>query len=148
MQSLPLAIDRKTSWAGTFKLKIIYNFAFALPYSMIAVNRQIVRLALFVMLFQFICPAFLPIVTQRDAVSKETSVSQQHTSIVIPLLLKEKDEKENAEFTSNSDPAPLLDLSSHSINLTAAHDIKHAEVYEEHGLTRPPLFQMLCTLVI
>ena len=95
MQSLPLAIDRKTSWAGTFKLKIIHNFAFALPYSMIAVTRQIVRLALFVMLFQFICPAFLPIVTQRDAVSKETSVSQQHTSIVIPLLLKEKDEKEN-----------------------------------------------------
>jgi hypothetical protein len=115
---------------------------------MIGVSRQIVRIALFVMLFQFICPAFLPIVSQRGAVSKETTVSQQHTSIVAPLLLKEKDEKENAEFTSNADPAPLLDLSSHSINLTAAHDIKHAEVYEEHGITRPPLFQLLCTFMI
>lgn len=115
---------------------------------MINVTKQIVRTALFVMLFQFICPAFLPIVTQRDSISKETSVSTQHTSIVVPLLLKEKDEKENAEFTSDSDAAPLLDLSSHGSNLTAAHDNKHAAVYEEHGIARPPLIRMLCTLLI
>jgi Na+-translocating ferredoxin:NAD+ oxidoreductase RnfG subunit len=115
---------------------------------MIGVSKQIVRIAILVMLFQFVCPAFLPIVTQRDAVSKETTISEQHTSIVVPLLLKEKDEKENAEFTSESDATPLLDLLTHSINLTAAHDHKHAAVYEEHGTTRPPLFRMLCTLVI
>jgi len=115
---------------------------------MIGVSKQIVRIALLVMLFQFVCPAFLPIVSQRDAVSKETTISEQHTSIVAPLLLKEKDEKENAEFTSDSAATPLLDLLTHSINLTAAHDNKQASVYDEHGMPRPPIFRMLCTLVI
>ena len=115
---------------------------------MTGVSKQIVRIALLVMLFQFVCPAFLPIVTQRDAVSKETTIGVQHTSIVIPLLLKEKDEKETAEFTSDSDATPLLDLLTHSINLTAAHDHEHAAVYEEHSTTRPPLFRLLCTLLI
>lgn len=148
MQSLPSAIARKSLLGSIVELKIIHNFVPALPYPMTGISKQIVRIALLVMLFQFVCPAFLPIVTQRDAVSKETTVSVQHTSIVIPMLLKEKDEKENAEFSSDSDAAPLLDLSSHSLNLTAAHDNKHAEVYEEHGVTHPPLFRMFCTLLI
>jgi hypothetical protein len=115
---------------------------------MIGISKQIVRIALLVMLFQFVCPAFLPIVTQQDTVSKDMTIRVQHTSIVVPLLLKEKDEKENAESASESDVAPLLDLSSHSFNLTAAHDNKHAEVYEEHGIAHPPLFRMFCTFLI
>jgi hypothetical protein len=115
---------------------------------MIGISRQIVRVALLVLLFQFVGPAFLPVITQEISVSKETTISVQHTSIVVPMFLKENDEKESAAFSSESAATPLLDLSSHSFNLTAVHDNKHAEVYEAHGVLHPPLITLFCTLLI
>lgn len=112
------------------------------------ISKQIVRIALLVLLFQFVCPAFLPIVTQQETVSKETTISKMHTSIVVPLLLKEKDEKEDTESLSDSGAAALLDFSSHGNNLTAVHDNKQSEVLQEHCLTRLPLFKIFCTLLI
>ncbi|MGC3948038.1 MAG: hypothetical protein QM762_26610 [Chryseolinea sp.] len=100
------------------------------------------------MLFQFVAPTFLPITTQRETISRETIIGIQHNSIIFPLLLKEKDEKESGETSSQPDLTVLIDLSSHVVNLTAAHDIKHSEVYEEHGIAHPPLFQMFCTFQI
>ncbi len=52
---------------------------------------------------------------------KQRAFTFQHSSIVAPLLLKEKDEKEHDDFASISDLAPLLDLTAHSINLKASH---------------------------
>jgi len=74
------------------------------------------------MLFQFLCSAFIPIVAKQAPTSRSIELSVQHTSIVAPLLFKEKEENESAEFLSSANSAPLLDLSSHSSNLTASHD--------------------------
>lgn len=115
---------------------------------MSSISKQIVRIALLVMLFQFVGPAFLSVATQRESVSKETTIGIEHSSIVVPLLLKEKDEKESTQASSNSQLALLIDLSSHVLNLTAAHDNKHAKVYEEHGIAHPPLFKVFCTFLI
>jgi|GEM_PF-1862044 hypothetical protein len=114
---------------------------------MIVASKQIVRIVLLVMLFQFVGPSFLPITTQREAVSKETTIGIQHTSIVVPVLLKDKDETENTETTSHPVLALLIDLSSHVINLSAAHDNKHS-IHEKQGITHPPRFRVFCTLLI
>jgi len=115
---------------------------------MLRISKQIVRIALLVMLFQFVCPAFISIVVQQIPTSKEVTFSVQHTSIVAPMLLKEKDEQEKEEFLFVSDSALLLDFTSHSINLTASHNNKSAGVTEVHSTLHPPLLTMFCTLQI
>ena len=100
-------------------------------------------------LFQFFAPAFLPLVVQQVPHAKATSIHVPHASIVAPLLLKEKDEKEHDGFASISNLAPLLDLTAHSINLTASHQGKPN--YFHHDLwfdLAPALFTRLCTFLI
>lgn len=115
---------------------------------MLKLSKHIVRVALLVMLFQFVCPAFLSIVVQQIPTDKETSFSVQHTSIIAPMLLKEKDEQEGSEVLVDTKFAPLLDLSRHSSNLTASHKNKYSDFDEGDGLTQPPLFTMFCSFLI
>jgi len=115
---------------------------------MLSISKQVVRIALMVMLFQFVCPAFMSIVVQQIPTSKEITFSVQHTSIVAPMLLKEKDEQENEEFLVISNSAPLLDFTSHTINLIASHDNKSAAITEVHSTIQPLPFTMFCTLQI
>ena len=107
------------------------------------------RIALVLMLFQFFAPAFLPLVVQQVPHGEATSIHVPHSSIVAPLLLKEKDEKEHDGFTSVSDLAPLLDLTAHSLNLKASHKGKpnyfHQDLCYDLG---PALFTRLCTFLI
>jgi hypothetical protein len=101
-----------------------------------------------VMLFQFVCPAFLSIVVQEIPTSRETCFSVQHTSIIAPMLLKEKDEQEGSEVLVETKFAPLLDLSRHSSNLTASHKNKYARFHTQDALEQPPLFTMFCSFLI
>jgi hypothetical protein len=116
---------------------------------MVRISKQIMKVALLLMLFQFFAPAFLPLVVQQVPHSKTTSIDVQHSSIVAPLLLKEKDEREHDGFASISNLAPLLDLTAHSINLSASHQEKPN--YFHHDLwydLAPALFTRLCTFLI
>ena len=112
-------------------------------------STHVIRMVLFVMLFQFLCPAFMPLVVQDIPTGKETAFHVQHTSIVAPMLLKEKDEKEDSDFFSVlAESTPILDLTSHSFNLTAAHGTKFSKFTEEKAFNRPPRFALFCTLLI
>ena len=73
----------------------------------------------------------MPLVVQEIPTGKATAFHVQHSSIVAPMLLKEKDEKEDSELFSVAESAPILDLTSHSFNLTAAHDSKFSNFTEE-----------------
>jgi len=116
---------------------------------MVKTSKQIMRVALLLMLFQFFAPTFLPIVAQEVANGRETTIHVQHNSIPTPILLKEKDEKELEENSFTSSHIPLLDLTIHSLNLEASHSGKvnyfHSEIlYNSH----PQLFTFHCTFVI
>jgi len=113
---------------------------------MLRISRQIVRAALVLLLFQFMAPAFLPMVVAEIPADRATAVHPQHNSIVVPLLLKEKEEEEHDDvFTSEGMP-PLLDLSVHSINLIALHHKLTILSIPKHQ--RPPLFTLFCKLLI
>ena len=113
------------------------------------VSKEIMKIALVLMLFQFLAPAFLPIVLQGTSNRDKLVYHAQHSSIVAPLLLKEKDEKEHEEFFSISGLAPLLDLTAHSSNLTASHKGKCTYFSNEHRYdSGPSLFTINCSFLI
>ena len=99
------------------------------------------------MVFQFLAPAFMPIVVQEMPSDNATAYHAQHNSVIAPMLLKEKDEKEHEEIFSVTGSAPLLDLTSHSFNL-AAHASKHVIVQDDSGLHQEPLFTLFCSFLI
>jgi len=105
-------------------------------------------MALLLMLFQFLSPAFIPLIVQATPTNKAITYNVQHSSIVAPMLLKEKDEKEDCDFLPVSDSTPLLDLTSHSSNLTASHKEKYSISFECHTFLQPPLSTLYCTFLI
>jgi hypothetical protein len=123
---------------------------FQLNTTMFRTSRQIIRMALLLMLFQFLAPAFMPPAVQDFLSDKITVIHPQHSSIVAPLFLKEKEEeeKEDGDFFTVSRSAPLLDFTSHSFNLTASHGNKYSVFPQQHGFPQPPLFTLFCTFLI
>src|SRR3990170_1059047 len=115
-------------------------------------SKEMMKIALLLMLFQFLAPAFLPIALQGTSKLDKLVYHVQHNSIVAPLLLKEKeekDEKEHEEFFSISGLAPLLDLTAHSSNLTASHKGKGTYFSNEHRYdSGPSLFTINCSFLI
>jgi len=89
------------------------------------------RLALLTMLCQFFAPVFFPLGVQEVNNPRESHYHVQHTSIVAPLLLKEKDEKENEEQLHSPGQTALLDFTDHSSNLTATHTGKSNYLHSE-----------------
>src|SRR5688572_26863286 len=89
------------------------------------ISKTIMKVALILILIQFFAPCFLPVTVQEISSKNSPSVHTQHNSLVVPLLLKEKDEKEHKGFSCASDLSPLLDLTIHSFNLTASHTSKN-----------------------
>lgn len=79
------------------------------------------RVALLLMLFQFFAPSFLPLIVQEIPHKNKPTLHVQHSSIVAPLLLKEKDEKSHEKHLTETNVAAILDLTVHSLNLTATH---------------------------
>lgn len=111
-------------------------------------SRYISGLVLFIMVFQFFAPTFLPVVRETPN-SKATCYQAAHSSIVAPILLKEKDEKEHEESSSVSSSIAILDFLDHSINLTATHGstkvyLKNDYWYDPH----PAIHSRYCTFLI
>lgn len=115
---------------------------------MLRISRYMVRMALVVMLFQFLSPAFIPLVVQEIPTERATAYHAQHSSIVAPTFLKEKDEKEDSELFTLHGSAAILDLTSHSFNLVASHNNKYSKFAEDKSIIQPPRFALFCTLLI
>ena len=115
---------------------------------MLRTSKYMVRMAIALMLFQFLSPAFIPLVVQEIPTERATAFHAQHSSIVAPMFLKEKDEKEDSELSTITESAPILDFSSHSFNLTVSHSKKYSKFAEELSFSPPPRSALFCTLLI
>lgn len=115
---------------------------------MFRTSRQIVRIALVLMLLQAVIPAFIPAVA--EAVPNNTpTIHVQHSSIAAPLFLQENEEKETSEFFSISDSAPiLLDLYTHSRNLIASHTVRFATISQKNSASQACLLSLFCSYLI
>ena len=112
-------------------------------------SKHMVRMALVLMLFQFLSPAFIPLIVQEIPTERATAYHAQHSSIIAPTFLKEKDEKEDGEFFTPGEPAAILDFTSHSFNLTVSHSDKYYfQFADDHAIIQPPRFALFCTLLI
>jgi len=112
------------------------------------ISRHMVRMALVMMLFQFLSPAFIPMIVQEIPTEKATAYQVKHTLIVVPTFLKEKDEKEDRGVNTLNESAVILDFTNHSFNLTVSHSDKYSKFAEEDAFIPPPQFALLCTLLI
>ena len=107
-----------------------------------------IRMAIALMLFNFLSPAFIPLVVQEIPTEKATAFHAQHSSIVAPMFLKEKEEKDDSESSTITEPAPILDFSTHSFNLTASHSNKYSNSAGDVAFNQPPRLALFCTLLI
>ncbi len=107
-----------------------------------------VRMALVVMLFQFLSPAFIPLIVQEIPTEKATAYHAQHSSIIAPTFLKEKDEKEDSDLSAPNEPAAILDFISHGLNLAVSHSNKYSKFEEGYVFIQPPRLDLLCILLI
>jgi hypothetical protein len=105
-------------------------------------------MALVLMLFNFLSPAFIPLVVQEIPTERATAVHAHHSSIIAPTFLKEKDEKDDVDIDTPQQAAALLDLTSHSFNLTVSHSNKYSISAEEVAFIPPPRISLFCTLLI
>jgi hypothetical protein len=107
------------------------------------------RVTLAMILFQFFAPSLLPCVVQKASPSKTTSVHTPHRSIVVPLLLKEKDEKADEHVSSGPNLAAILDFASHSLNLKATHKGNYNYLHRDQWYhLQPAIFTLLRTFLI
>jgi hypothetical protein len=146
-QSLTIWQPTKFVEATLFKLKIIPPLSLRTNF-MLRTSKYMVRMAIALMLFQFLSPAFIPLVVQEIPTERATAFHAQHSSIVAPTFLKEKEEKEDSEITTITEPAAILDFASHSFNLTVSHSNKYSKSAEVIAINQPPRFALFCTLLI
>ena len=112
-------------------------------------SRYMVRMALVLMLFQFLSPAFIPLTVQEIPSEKATAYHAHHSSIIAPTFLKEKDEKEDGDLDTPNESAAILDFTSHSFNLAVSHSNKYSKFSEEeHVFIQPPRLALFCILLI
>jgi hypothetical protein len=113
---------------------------------------HIMRIIFFLLVFQFISPAFLPVAQGFDSEQdkKPLCLKTEHSSILLPLLLKEKEENEHEESViSFSLNQLIIDFTDHSLALTELHASKYEPIH--FGIRydhQPPLFTLNCTFII
>jgi hypothetical protein len=102
------------------------------------------RIVLALIVFQFVAPAFLSVVTQGAEPKREISgYHAPHSSIIVPVLLKEKEETEVKAENFNIGFVPLIDFTDHSLVLTELHETKFTPfVYRDRYDDHPPLFTL------
>jgi len=108
------------------------------------------RIVLVLLVFQFFSPAFLPVAAAlgSDNEQKPVTIHTEHSSIVLPLILKEKDENEHEEAITTFALTPLIDFTDHSLALTESHELKYNPALGQHYNHQPPLFSLFCAFII
>ena len=105
---------------------------------------HIMRFIVVLLLFQFMAPAFTLVNTQGIGPNREACIWRQKChSLIIPVLLKEKEETESRGDDSFADCAPLIDFSAHTCVLAAFHTARSTPFIHHHPYDhRPPLFTL------
>ncbi|HTJ52189.1 MAG TPA: hypothetical protein VL443_22160 [Cyclobacteriaceae bacterium] len=107
------------------------------------------RAVLFLLLVQFITPAFLSFDTPDDYTQLEntTNLTLEHRSFLFPVLLKENEENEYEEGSQRNFIAQLIfDFSDHSSALIESHQSKYTPTrYSQWQNDQPLLFTLFCT---
>jgi hypothetical protein len=113
--------------------------------------KHIMRTVLVLLLFQFISPTFFSVVTLGSASEDvKTSFAPIHSSIIVPVFLKEKEEREHEETVDKSfDLIPVVDFFHHSLTHTASQSLilKGYNHQDKFGC-QPPLFELYRTFLI
>lgn len=121
---------------------------------MTGISRQLMRIVLLALLFQFLSPAFFSVITQSSGVVDDHHggvLHAHHSSIVVPQLLKEKDETEEfkADILDLVDFFPLIDFTDHSFVLTQLHESKfNPFAFSDRIDGHPPLFTLYRVFII
>lgn len=121
---------------------------------MTGISRQLMRIVLLALLFQFLSPAFFTVITQSDSLIDDhhgVVLHAHHSSIVVPQLLKEKDETEEykTDILDLVDFFPLIDFTDHSFVLTQLHESKFNRFAFSNTIDRhPPLFTLHRAFII
>jgi hypothetical protein len=115
-------------------------------------SKHIMRIIFFLLIFQFISPAFLSVAQgyNEKQEPKPSCINTEHTSIVLPILLREKEENEHDDDNCFSfSLTPIIDFKDHSLALTELHTAKyepiHFGIQYDH---QPPLFTLNCVYII
>lgn len=120
---------------------------------MTGLRNTIMRFVLVLMLFQFIAPAFINVVSQDGESQKGISTYHaESNTIVFPLFLKEKEEteEESSRFDdAHFDVVPLIDFTDHSFVLTELHETRFTTLpYRDRYDVSPPLFTLHNSYII
>jgi hypothetical protein len=105
------------------------------------------RIALALMLFEFLSPAFMPLIVLEIPAERTTVYQTQHHSIVLPAFLTEKEEKEDCD-TQKDKTAAIIDFICHNLNLAATHGNKYSKFAKERLFIRVTGFELFCILLI
>lgn len=110
------------------------------------------RIVLLALIFQVVSPVFFSVVTQAASFNKETyeiTAGIHHTSIIAPLLLKEKDESETKIESVDMNFVTLIDFTDHTSALIDLHETKIIPfVFHDRIDHQPPLFTLNSVFII
>jgi hypothetical protein len=107
-----------------------------------------------VLLFvQFIIPAFVSYAAQNDNASlpeKTTNIKIEHRSLLLPVLLKKKEENKQEGGTKHDFlTLPILDFSDHSLALIESHQLKYIPARcSQWNSHQSSLFTLFCNYTI
>jgi hypothetical protein len=114
-------------------------------------TKNMMRILLVLLLFQFVSPSLFSIVT-LGSVSEDakTVVTPAHSSIVTPVFLKEQEEREHEEtYTKPYELTSYIDFCNHSLSHTVSQSIIYKEYNQQDKLScHPPLFKLHSTFLI
>jgi hypothetical protein len=110
---------------------------------------HIMRTIFFLLIFQLIAPAFLPVAQSFETShDKPTSIQTQHSSILLPLLEKEENEHEE-DLSHFSFTQLIIDFADHTLALAVLHESTNGSVqFGKKYDHQPPLFNIFCTFLI
>ncbi|MBT1710180.1 hypothetical protein KK062_18180 [Fulvivirgaceae bacterium PWU5] len=115
-------------------------------------SRSLMRVVLMALLLQILAPVFLPIVTLAADIQNDHAVLHAHHSpIVIPQLLKEKEDDETglSHDLWVTDYITLIDFSDHTRILTQSHESRLMPCsFSERIDLHPPLHTLFGVYII
>lgn len=115
---------------------------------MIRISRQLARLVVVLILFQFLAMAFIFAISASPLPDDGLIYSERHWPPVPPTFLKENNEKEYDEFSPEHHFTPLLDLSSYTVNLKSIHQGKYFIFLHYLWASSPHRVTLFCSFLI
>lgn len=118
---------------------------------MIRDTKYIMRTLVLLLLFQFISPSLFSVVTFGSVSEDERAfIAPSHSSLVVPILLKEQEERDQEDnFLRSLDLHPIVNLSNHSLAHTASQSLIYKGYNnQDKSSYRPPLYELHRNLLI